>query len=187
MTPITPHKGGRTAQLPVRLTPAEAAAVRTAAGPSASIADWVALCATLPTAVGKRVRVTIAQISAEADPTEGRVALVENGKLVLFTDAGQKITIETMPDPVVPAPTPTHFVVSGGFIFVASDESQAQKIAGVDHNARIFTNQKDAETWAKTATDEVAPAAEPFAKAIDMLCVKGEDDIIPPAQWNRGR
>lgn len=187
MTPITPHKGGRTAQLPMRLTAAEAAAVRSAAGPSASIADWVARCATLPTFQGQRVRVTIAQISAEADPAEGRVALVESGKLVLFTDAGQRITIETLPDQIVQPPTPTHFVVSGGFIFVASDEAQAQKIAGADHNARIFTDQKDAETWAKTATDEVAPAAEQFAKAIDMLRVKGEDEITPPDQWNRGR
>ncbi len=186
-TTITPHKGGRTAQLPVRLTPAEAAAVRTAAGPSASIADWVALCTTLPTFAGQRVRVTIAQISAEADPTEGRVALVENGKLVLFTDAGQKITIETLPDPVVPASTPTHFVVSGGIIFAATSAEQAQKIAGIDHNARVFTAKEDAEKWLKTATDEVAPAAEAFAKTIDMLRVKGEDDIVPPDQWNRGR
>lgn len=187
MAPITPHKGGRTAQLPVRLTPAEAAAVRVAAGPSASIADWVALCTTLPTFAGQRVRVTISAISAEGDPAEGRVSLVDTGKLVLFTNAGQKITIETLPDPVVSAPTPTHFVVSGGFIFVASDEDQAKKIASADHNARIFTDQKDAETWAKTATDEVAPAAEQFAKAIDMLRVKGEDDIVPPSEWNRGR
>jgi hypothetical protein len=171
----------------MRLTAAEAAAVRTAAGPTASIADWVALCATLPTFAGQRVRVTISAISAEADPAEGRVALVDTGKLVLFTDAGQKITIETMPDPVVPASTPTHFVVSGGIIFAATSAEQAQKIASADHNARIFTDQKDAETWAKTATDEVAPAAEQFAKAIDMLRIKGEDEITPPDQWNRGR
>lgn len=187
MTPIAPHKGGRTAQLPVRLTPAEAAAVRSAAGLEMSIADWVALCTTLPTAERQRVRVTISAISAEGEPTEGRVALVENGKLVLFTNAGQRITIETMPDQIVQPPTPTHFVVSGGIIFAVTSAEQAQKIAGVDHNARIFTKKEDAEVWVKTATDEVAPAAEPFAKTIDMLRVKGEDEITPPDQWNRGR
>jgi len=150
------------------------------AGPSASIADWVARCATLPTAVGQRVRVTISAISAEADPVEGRVTHVDTGKLVLFTNAGQRITIETLPDPAVPAPTPTHFVVSGGIIFAATSAEQAQKIAGIDHNARIFTEKEDAEKWLKTATNEVAPAAEPFAKTIDMLRVKGEDDIVPP-------
>jgi len=177
---ITPHKGGRTAQLPVRLTPAEATAVRMTAGPSTSIADWVARCATLPTAVGQRVRVTISAISAEAAPVEGRVTRVDTGKLVLFTNSGQRITIETLPDPVVPAPTPAHFVVSGGIIFAATSAEQAQKIAGIDHNARIFTEKEDAEKWLKTATNEVAPAAEPFAKTIDMLRVKGEDKITPP-------
>jgi len=183
---ITPHKGGRTEQLPVRLTPAEAAAIRAAAGPDTSIADWVARCATLPTSEGQRVKVTIARIAGEAQPVESRVALVDSGKLVLLTNAGQRIVIETLPDPVTPPPAFTHFVVTGGLIFAAASETQANSIAGIDHNARIFTDQKDAETWVKGATDEVAPVAGPFVNAVRILHTK-DDEIVPPGEWDKGR
>jgi hypothetical protein len=91
-----------------------------------------------------------------------------------------------MPDTIAPPPVATHYVVSGGLIFACVSEAQAKTTAAMDNNARIFTEKEDAEKWLKTATNEVAPAAEPFAKTIDMLRVKGEDEITPPRRVESG-
>jgi hypothetical protein len=185
MNTITPHKGGRDKALSLRLTAAELAAVNAARGRE-SVTDWAARIAALPTSAGQRVKVIITSHGGESTTAEGEVSSAD-GRLVIYTHAGQRVEIELVPDTILPPPPATHFVVTGGLIFAAENETRARTIAAMDANARIFTEKEDAEKWLKTATNEVAPAAEPFAKTIDMLRVKGEDEITPPGEWNRGR
>lgn len=168
MTTITPHKGGRTAPLSARLTPAEISAIDAARGQE-SVSDWIARCATLPTAQGQRVRVTLAPIAGgEASTTEGQV-ISADGKLVIITNAGQRVQIELVPDAVLPPPPATHFVVTGGLIFAAENETRAKTIAAMDANARIFENEQDARLWLKGATDEIAPNVELIEKVANIF------------------
>jgi hypothetical protein len=159
MTPITPHKGGRTAPLSARLTPAEVAAINAARGQE-SVSDWVARCAALPTAQGQRVRVTLGKIAGDEITTaEGQVTSAD-GKLSVITNTGQRIEIELMPDTIAPPPVATHYVVSGGLIFACVSEAQAKTTAAMDNNARVFDREEDARAWAKNATEELAPNNE---------------------------
>lgn len=159
MTPITPHKGGRNKVFTLRLTNEELDAVNLARGIDSG-ADWVARCAALPTAQGQRVRVTLGKIAGdEITSAEGQVTSA-NGKLVIITNAGQIVTIELLPDTIAPPPVATHYVVSGGLIFACVSEEQAKTTAAMDNNARIFTSEEDARTWAKNATEELAPNNE---------------------------
>ena len=179
MSPITSYKGGRIVRLPARLTPAEVAAVNAARGVE-SIADWISRCATLPTAQGQRVRVTLAPIAGgEANTTEGQVTSAD-GKLAIITNAGQRVTIELIPDTIVPPPPATHFVVSGGLIFACASEKQAKATAAMDNNARIFTSEEeeDARAWASTATDEIAPNRELIMKVANVF--KDDSDKDQP-------
>mgnify|MGYP000846140882 CR=1 FL=1 len=175
MSPITSYKGGRIVRLPARLTPAEVAAVNAARGVE-SIADWISRCATLPTAQGQRVRVTLAPIAGgEANATEGRVTSADD-KLVIITNAGQRMTIELIPDTIVPPPPATHFVVTGGLIFAAENETRAKTIAAMDANARIFTTEEDARLWLRGATDEIAPNTELIEKVANIFKDDGDKD-----------
>jgi len=177
MTPITPHKGGRTARLPARLTPAEVAAVNAARGQS-SISDWIKRCAALPTAQGQRVRVTLGKIAGgESNTTEGRVTSADD-KLVIITNAGQRVTIELLADTIAPPPPATHYVVTGGLIFACASEAQAKTTAAIDNNARIFTNEEDARAWASTATDEIAPNSDLIKKV--AVIFKDDSDKDQP-------
>jgi len=181
MTSITPHKGGRTAPLSARLTPAEVAAVNAARGQE-SVSDWISRCATLPTAQGQRVRVTLAPITGgEAIATEGQVTSADK-RLSIITNAGQRVTIELIPDTIVPPPPATHYVVSGGLIFACASEDQAKVTAAMDNNARIFTNEEDARAWAATATDEVAPNSELIMKVARIF--KDDSDKDQPNYTN---
>lgn len=177
MTSITPHKGGRTAPLSARLTPAEVAAINAARGLE-SVSDWVARCASLPTAQGQRVRVTLAPIAGgEASTTEGQVTSAD-GKLVIITNAGQRVTIELIPDTIVSPPPATHYVVSGGLIFACASERQAKATAAMDNNARVFTSEEDARAWAATATDEISPNRELIMKVAHIF--KDDSDKNQP-------
>jgi len=182
MTPITPHKGGRTARLPARLTPAEVAAVNAARGQS-SISDWIKRCAALPTAQGQRVRVTLGKIAGgESNTTEGQVTSADK-RLSIITNAGQRVTIELIPDTIVPPPPATHYVVSGGLIFACASEDQAKVTAAMDNNARIFTSEEDARAWASTATDELAPNRELIMKVANVF--KDDSDKGQPNSHKR--
>jgi len=168
MTPITPHKGGRNKVFTLRLTNEELAAVNLARGIDSG-ADWVARCAALPTAQGQRVKVTIAALpGTEATATEGRVTSADD-KLVIITNAGQRVTIELIPDTIVPPPPATHYVVTGGLIFAVTSEDQAKATAAMDANARIFTTEEDARLWLKGATDEIAPNTELIEKVANIF------------------
>lgn len=166
---ITPHKGGRTAPpIRARLTPAELAAVNAARGQE-SVSDWISRCATLPTAQGQRVRVTLAPIAGgEANTSEGQVTSAD-GKLAIITNAGQRVTIALIPDTIVPPPPATHYVVSGGLIFACASEKQAKATAAMDNNARVFTSEEDARVWASTATEELAPNRELIMKVAHIF------------------
>jgi len=168
MTPITPHKGGRNKVFTLRLTNEELAAVNLARGIDSG-ADWVARCAALPTAQGQRVRVTLAPIAGgEANTAEGQVTSAD-GNLAIITNAGQRVTIELIPDTIVPPPPATHFVVSGGLIFACASEDQAKAFAAMDNNARIFTSKEDARAWAISASDELAPNRELIMKVAKIF------------------